>query len=770
MKSLVSGSPVGGTVRLLMTAFMIMGMTACGRTNPFLSDWDTPYGLPPFEEIKEKDYIPAIKIGIHRQEAEIDAIIAKNDKPTFGNTIAAFEQSGELLDKVTGVLFNVAESDATESMQKIVSEAMPLLTEHQDNIYMNHYLFSRVRELYDTRETLGLTEEQNAVLEKIYRTFVSNGVALDEEGQGRLREINKSLAALQQQFGNNLLAETNAFRMILTDSSQLEGLPETVMSAAAADAAAAGITARDAMKITGAENVSEGGPWLFTLHNPSYVPFMTYSARRDLREEMFNAYSSRGSRGNAEDNNAVVLEIVRLRIEKARLLGYDTPADFILSDKMAHDAATVDGFLGGIFAPAVARAEKEVAVMQEIMDADVKAGILPDDSTSVIRPWDWAYYAERVRHRDYELNESLIKPYFKMENVREGVFAAAHRLYGLNFEKLEDIPVYHPDVEVFKVTDSDSSFVGVLLTDYYPRPAKRGGAWMNNFRNQYVAKDGEDIRPIIVNVGNFTRPSAGKPSLLTLDEAATMFHEFGHALHGLLSRCTYKDVSGTSVARDFVELPSQLNENWTLQPETLEMYAKHYQTGETMPDSLVAKIRSASTFNQGFMTTELTAAAILDMRWHELTSVYVPSDCPFASGTPAPEGARAGTLVICGKPRTLGTSVELRLIDPSKFEAYVMAEAGLIDEIIPRYRTTYFNHIFNGGYNAGYYSYLWAEVLDKDAFEFFRENGIFNTDVSMSYRRNILEKGASEDPMVLYRRFRGSEPDPGALLRARGLE
>ena len=293
---------------------------------------------------------------------------------------------------------------------------------------------------------------------------------------------------------------------------------------------------------------------------------------------------------------------------------------------------------------------------------------------------------------------------------------------------------------------------------------------MNNFRNQYVAKDGEDIRPIIVNVGNFTKPSAGKPSLLTLDEAATMFHEFGHALHGLLSRCTYKDVSGTSVARDFVELPSQLNENWTLQPETLEMYARHYQTGETIPDSLVAKIRSASTFNQGFMTTELTAAAILDMRWHELTSVYVPSDCPFASGTPAPEGAQAGTLVICGKPRTLGTSGELRLIDPSKFEAYVMAEAGLIDEIIPRYRTTYFNHIFNGGYNAGYYSYLWAEVLDKDAFEFFRENGIFNTDVSMSYRRNILEKGASEDPMVLYRRFRGAEPDPGALLRARGLE
>lgn len=759
-----------GLGKALIVTSLIMGISACNRTNPFFSEWDTPYGIPPFDKIHEKDYIEAIEAGIHRQSAEIDAIIAKDDKPTFENTVAAYERSGALLDKVTGVLFNLSESDATESMQAVVEEALPMLTGHNDNIFMNPYFFSRVKELYDSRSELGLTVEQNAVLEKLYRRFVNNGISLDAAGQERMRAINKELASLEQKFGNNLLSETNSFRLVLTDSSELAGLPQPVISAAAADASSAGISARDAMKMTGADSVSEGGPWLFTLHNPSYVPFMTYSARRDLREKMFNAYSSRGNQGNACDNNSVVIEIMKLRIEKAQLLGYRTPADFILSDKMAHDARTVDGFLDGIFTPAVAKAGKEITDMQLIMDEDVKAGLLPDDSTSVIRPWDWAYYAEKVRHRHYELDENAVKPYFKMENVREGVFGTAHKLYGLNFEKLDSIPSYHPDMEGFKVTDSDGSLVGILLTDYYPRPTKRGGAWMNNFRNQEVTEKGVDIRPIIVNVGNFTKPSAGQPSLLTLDETATMFHEFGHALHGLLSQCTYKDVSGTSVARDFVELPSQLNENWALQPEVLATYASHYESGEVIPDSLVTKIRAAATFNQGFMTTELAAAAILDMRWHELTSVYVPADCPFASETAAPEGAAAGTLIVNGKPLAAGSSSDLRVIDPVKFEAYVMSQAGLIDEIIPRYRTTYFNHIFNSGYSAGYYSYLWAEVLDKDAFELFMEKGIFNKNVSMSYRRNILEKGGSEDPMVLYRRFRGSAPDPHALLRARGLE
>ena len=721
---------------------------SCSNLNPFFGEWNTPYGIPPFDEISENDYIRAVKYGIHQQSAEVDAIIARDAEPDFENTVAAYEYSGRILDRTCLVLFNLAESDATASLQKTVDKVIPLLTEHTDNIFMNPYFFERVKAVYDTRNSSGLTTEQIMLTEKLYNQFMSNGVSLDAAGQERMREINKELAALEQTFGNNLLAETNAFSLVLKDTSDIAGLPESVLHSAAA----------------------EDGSWVFTLQNPSYVPFMTYSADRGLREKMFMAYSSRGNNGNDCDNKDVILKIMALRIEKARLLGYETPAEFILSDKMAATPAAVDSFLDRIFRAGVAKAREEVADMQAIMDADVEAGLLPDDSTSVIRPWDWAYYAERVRLAKYAIDETSVKPYFRMENVREGVFATAHRLYGLNFEKLDSIPVYHSDVEGFKVTDSDSSLVGILLTDYYPRSTKRGGAWMSNLRNQEITGDGTDIRPIIVNVGNFTKPVADKPSLLTLDETATMFHEFGHALHGLLSRCTYKDISGTNVARDFVELPSQLNENWAFQPEVLAMYARHYETGEAIPDSLVNKIRQAGKFNQGFMTTELAAASILDMRWHELTSVYVPSDSPFASDTPAPKDAEPAFLIVGGRKIPTGTSEELRLMDPIKFESYVMKEAGLIDEIIPRYRTTYFNHIFKSGYNAGYYSYLWAEVLDKDAFELFREKGIFDRKTAMSYRRNILEKGGSDDPMALYKRFRGAEPDPDALLRARGLK
>ena len=723
-------------------------MMSCSNLNPFFGEWNTPYGIPPFDEISENDYIRAVKYGIHQQSAEVDAIIARDAEPDFENTVAAYEYSGRILDRTCLVLFNLAESDATASLQKTVDKVIPLLTEHTDNIFMNPYFFERVKAVYDTRNSSGLTTEQIMLTEKLYNQFMSNGVSLDAAGQERMREINKELAALEQTFGNNLLAETNAFSLVLKDTSDIAGLPESVLHSAAA----------------------EDGSWVFTLQNPSYVPFMTYSADRGLREKMFMAYSSRGNNGNDCDNKDVILKIMALRIEKARLLGYETPAEFILSDKMAATPAAVDSFLDRIFRAGVAKAREEVADMQAIMDADVEAGLLPDDSTSVIRPWDWAYYAERVRLAKYAIDETSVKPYFRMENVRDGVFATAHRLYGLNFEKLDSIPVYHSDVEGFKVTDSDSSLVGTLLTDYYPRSTKRGGAWMSNLRNQEITGDGTDIRPIIVNVGNFTKPVADKPSLLTLDETATMFHEFGHALHGLLSRCTYKDISGTNVARDFVELPSQLNENWAFQPEVLAMYARHYETGEAIPDSLVNKIRQAGKFNQGFMTTELAAASILDMRWHELTSVYVPSDSPFASDTPAPKDAEPAFLIVGGRKIPTGTSEELRLMDPIKFESYVMKEAGLIDEIIPRYRTTYFNHIFKSGYNAGYYSYLWAEVLDKDAFELFREKGIFDRKTAMSYRRNILEKGGSDDPMVLYKRFRGAEPDPDALLRARGLK
>ncbi len=758
--------------RQLLLSTVALIMVSCSNINPFFGEWDTPYGIPPFEKIHEKDYIHAVKFGIHQQAAEVDAIIARDAEPTFENTIAAYEYSGQLLDRVTGVLFNLSESDASPSLQKIVGKVIPLLTEHSDNIFMNPYFFERVKTVYDGREEAGLTSEQIRLTEKLYRRFIANGVSLDEQGQARMREINGELAALEQAFGNNLLAETNSFTLLLADSSEIAGLPENVLHAAASEAEAAGISVRDAARLKGLaeDDVVPGGPWLFTLQNPSYVPFMTYSANRELREKMFRAYSSRGNNGNDRDNKDIVLKIMSLRIEKARLLGYETPAEFILSDKMAGTSKAVDSFLDRIFEAGVRKAGEEVTDMQAIMDADVAAGLLPEDSTSVIRPWDWAYYAERVRQARYALDESDVKPYFKMENVRDGVFAVAHRLYGLNFEKLDSIPVYHPDVEGFKVTDADSSFLGIFLTDYYPRSTKRGGAWMSNFRSQEISEEGEDIRPIIVNVGNFTKPAAGKPSLLTLDEAATMFHEFGHALHGILTRCTYKDMSGTSVARDFVELPSQLNENWAFQPEVLAMYARHYETGEVIPDSLVTKIRNAGKFNQGFMTTELAAASILDMRWHELTSVYVPDDCPFASSTPAPESAEPACLVVNGRKIPTGTSDRLMLIDPVAFEKCMMEEAGLIDEIIPRYRTTYFNHIFKSGYDAGYYSYLWAEVLDKDAFELFMRRGLFDRKTAMSYRTNILEKGDSEDPMVSYRKFRGAEPSVGALLRARGIE
>ncbi len=711
--------------KTFLIAFAVMTVIACNKINPFLGEWKTPYGIPPFEEISDKDYVPAVRIGIRQQQGEVDAIIANSDEPDFENTVAAYYRSGEILDKVEGVLFNLSESDATESLQRIVDRVLPMLTEHNDNIFMNPYFFAKVKSVYDRKDGLELSREQEMALEKLYRTFVNNGIALDAASQDRMKEINKELASLEQRFGSNLLAQTNAFRMVLADSSEIAGLPESVLASAA---------------------TKDG--WVFTLHNPSYVPFMTYSSRRDLREKMFKAYSSRGCNGGKNDNRDVIVDIMRLRTEKARMLGYDTPADYILSDKMAGNPSAVDVFLGKIFSSAVVKAKEEIKDMQEIMDEDIASGILAD--SSVIRAWDWSYYAEKVRQRKYALNEDETRPYFSMENVRHGVFETAHRLYGINIEQIEDVPVYHPDVEAFKITDADGSLVGIFLSDYFTRETKRGGAWMNNVRNQEKTASGEDIRPVIVNVCNFSKPAEDTPSLLSLDEVATMFHEFGHALHGLLSRCTYKGVSGTSVARDFVELPSQINENWAFKPEVLAYYARHYRTGEPIPADMVEKIVAAGTFNQGFMTTELAAASILDMKWHELSSVSVPADCPYASDK---DSAEKG----------------MKLIDPVKFESYMMKEAGLIDEIIPRYRSTYFNHIFNSGYSAGYYSYLWAEVLDTDAFELFKQNGIFDKATSMSFRHNILEKGGSEEPMVLFRRFRGAEPDPEALIRARGL-
>ncbi len=598
------------------------------------------------------------------------------------------------------------ETDGNDSLTKIIEEALPLITEHSDNIFMNADLYKRVAAVYAQKDALNLTAEQQTVLENMNRAFVRNGIALDSEKQDRLREINKELSSLEQRFGNNLLAENNAFQLLL-DENDLDGLPEAVRTAAAEAATAAG----------------HDGKYLIGLQAPSRIPFLQYSARRDLREKVYKAYINRGNNGNENDNNQIVLDIMRLRIEKANLLGFDTPANFILDETMAKTSQTVNDFLAKIFVAANNKAKAERAELQKLIERE--------GGNFQLEAWDWDYYTEKLRQEKYALNEDEIKPYFQMENVRAGVFALASKLYGLNFEKLDSVPVYHPDVEAFKITDADGSLIGLFYTDYYPRATKRGGAWMNDFRSQQNI-DGNMVRPIVVNVGNFTKPTASTPSLLTLDEVSTLFHEFGHALHSLLSQCHYPSVAGTNVPRDFVEMMSQIHENWAFEPEVLALYAKHYETGEIIPDALVEKIRKALSFNQGFMTTELTAAAILDMNWHDLKNV---------------EG-----------------------IDAQAFEKQKMQELGLIPEIAPRYCTTNFNHVFNNGYSAGYYSYLWAEVLDKDAFEVFREKGLFDSETAMNFRRTFLEKGGSEDPMKLFVSFRGAQPNPEAMLEKRGLK
>ena len=663
--------------KILFTLSVIMTAVSC--TNPFLSSWNTPYSIPDFGKVKEKHYLPAVEEGIRQQQAEIDAIIANQEAPTFANVVEAYEASGAILDRVVGVLFNLSETDATPSLQNIVEQVLPMLSVHSDNISMNPAFFAKVEALYNDMENLGLNNEQQMTLKKLYNSFVKNGIALGEAEQARMREINMELSSLSNTFGNRLLAENNAF----------------------------------------AEE--------FGVAISEYGEAMAATEDRALREKMFKAYASRGNNGNENDTKELITRMMELRVEKAKLLGYENPAQMILNDKMAGTPETVDTFLAGIIAPAVEKAKAEIVDMQAVMDEDIKAGLLP--AGTKIQPWDWAYYAEKVRKAKYALDEEELRPYFKMENVRQGVFDLTTKLFGLQYEKLETIPTYHADVEGFKVTDADGSLIGIILTDYFPRSTKRGGAWMNNFVNQEIV-GGVETRPVIVNVGNFAKPTADKPSLLTLDQVETLFHEYGHALHGLVTKCTYKSVSGTSVARDFVELPSQIMENWAFQKEVLAEYARHYETGEIIPDELVAKIEAAGTFNQGFMTTELAAAAMLDLKWHMITEV------------PA--------------------SVE-------EFEAETCKAMGLIDEIIPRYRSTYFAHIFSGGYSAGYYSYLWAEVLDKDAFELFMEKGIFDKETAMSFRRNVLEMGGSDEPMDLYRRFRGADPDPKALVKARGL-
>ena len=660
--------------RIISIISIALIMTACSEKNPFLAEWDTPYGIPPYEEIEVGDYIPAIQKGIEQQNAEIEAITSNPDTPTFENTIVPLELSGDILSKVTGVLYNVSETDRSDSLDAVVTEALPLLSGHSDNIAFNKALYNRVAAIYEADQS-GLTREQQVVLKKYYDDFRRNGIDLPEETQDRLREINSEIATKTQQIGNNILAESNAF-------AEKFGF-----------------------------SVSE------------YPSKMTTTEDRELRRQYNEAYTSRGANGNEYDNSSLILDVMKLRIEKAKLLGYDTPADYILSDKMAGSPEKVDAFLGGIMTAAVAKAREELADMQVLMDEDVKAGLLPEGSK--IEPWDWWYYAEKVRKARYDLDENEVRSYFNVDRVRDGIFRAAQILYGINAEKIDGVPVYNPGVDTYKITDADGSFVGIFTTDYFPRASKRGGAWMNNVRQQYVDAEGNDVRPIIVNVGNLSEN-------MNIDEVQTVFHEFGHALHGLLSKCTYPSVSGTNVTRDYVEMFSQFNENWAFQPDLLAVYAKN-SDGEVIPVELVEKINNSLKFNQGFMTTELCAAAILDMKWHELESV---------------DG-----------------------IDVAGFEKKVCEEMGLIPEIAPRYRTSYFNHIFSSGYEAGYYGYLWAEVLDKDAFSAFLNspNGTWDLGLARKFREIFLERGGSEEPMELYKEFMGREPDSRAMLLGRGL-
>ena len=688
-------------------AMALVALTACGakHDNPVLADSALPFGAPEFSKYQSAHYEPAFMEGFAEQRAEIDAIVANTEAPTFDNTIAALERSGKKLAKVTGVFFNLNETDADDVMREAEKRLSPLFTEHSAYMTMNEALFARIKALYDNKANLGLTREQEMVLDKYYRMFVKGGALLDADKKAQLMEIEKQLSLASIEFGENALAETNAFELIITNEKDLAGLPQSSINAAREAAQAAG---------------KEG--YLFTLHKPSWIPFLQYADNRELRKQMYLGYINRGDNNNDNDNKEVIARILKLRQQKAQLFGYETFAEFQLEDKMAKTPEAAYNLLMTIWNAALPKAQAEAAELQKMMDAEGKG--------EKLEAWDWWYYTEKLREAKYALSESELRPYFSLDNVRKGAFMVSEKLFGMKFQPVEGLDVYHPEVETFEVLDADGSHLALFYTDYFPRATKRAGAWMNNIVDASNI-DGENQRPMIVNVGNFTAPTSDTPSLLTIDETRTLFHELGHALHGFLTQTKYPSVSGTSVARDFVELPSQIMEHWAIEPEVLKMYALHYETGEPITDELITKMQAASSFNSGFETVELVGAALLDMEFHMLK--------------------------------------DYTGFEANAFEKSVADKIGLIPQIAFRYRGPYFNHVFSGGYAVGYYSYLWAEVLDADGFEAFRENGIFDEATGRSFRKNILEMGGSEEPMTLYKRFRGAEPNPNALLRNRGL-
>jgi peptidyl-dipeptidase Dcp len=690
---------------IILILLLIMGSSCTKKEiktgNPLIDKFDTPFGVPPFDQIKMADFKPAMEEGMKRQNEEISSICNSKEGATFDNTIAALDYSGDLLNTVTTIFYNINSANTNDSIQSIAKDMASVLSKHSDDILLNAKLFARVKAVYDQKASLSLTKEQQKLLENTYKDFIRGGAGLDSINQTKLRKVNSELSILTLKFGENLLAETNGFKLVIDKNEDLEGLPQGLIDAAVN---------------------KNTGKWTFTLNNPSIMPFLQYSAKRDLREKIWNAYQLRGNNNNDNDNKVIIQKIVSLRIQKANLLGYPSHAAFILERNMAKNPENVFKLLDQLWAPALNRAKGELKDMQDVVDTE--------KGKFKIAPWDWRYYAEKVRKAKYDLDEEQLRPYFKLENVRDGVFYVANKLYGLKFEEIKDIPKYHPDVVAYEVKNADGSHQAVLYMDFFPRESKRGGAWMTSYRDQYKI-DNKNISPVVSLVLNFSKPTADAPSLLTLDEVQTLFHEFGHSLHGMLSNCTYKSLSGTSVPRDFVELPSQIMENWATDPDVLKVYAKHYKTGEEIPDALIKKMNNSQYFNQGFATVEYLAASLLDMDYHTLKDTSA--------------------------------------IDVATFEKQSLEKMGLMPEIISRYRSTYFNHIFAGGYSAGYYSYIWAEILDADAFDYFKTNGIFDPKTAISFRKNILEKGGTEDPMVLYKNFRGAEPQIKPLLKRRGL-
>jgi peptidyl-dipeptidase Dcp len=675
--------------------------------NPFFQAYDTPFNVPPFDKIKNEHFKPAILEGIKRHEEEINSIANASAAPTFENTILAMENAGELLSNVNVVFSNLNSANTNKEIQNIAKETAPNLSAHRDNIYLNEKLFARVKALWDKKESLGLNLEQAKILDNSYKDFVRSGANLSDSDKGILRKINGELSLTSLKYGQNILAETNKYEMVIESKKDLAGLPQGLIDAAAADAKAKG----------------KEGKWVFTLSNSSVMPFLQYSSNRELRTQIWNAYQTRGNHDDELDNKKNAIDLANLRGQKARLLGYKSHSNYVLEESMAKTPENVNKLLNDLWKPALEKAKIEASDIQKMMAKDGIKG--------AVQPYDWRYYTEKIRKERFDLDEEELKPYFSLENVRKGVFQVTGKLYGIQFKELNNVPKYHPDSSVWEVTEVNGTLVGVIYMDFFPRDSKRGGAWMTSYRTQKTV-DGKRLAPVISIVCNFTKPSGDIPALLTFDEVSTFFHEFGHALHGLLSNVTYRSLAGTSVPRDFVELPSQIMENWAAEPEVLKMYAKHYKTGEVIPEALVNKLKKAGTFDQGFATTEYLAASLLDLAYHSQTKDIT--------------------------------------VDANTFEKAAMTKIGLIESIIPRYRSTYFSHIFSGGYSSGYYSYIWSGVLDTDAFEVFKTTTLFNPEKAKSFRENVLEKGGTEDPMVLYKRFRGAEPSIEPLLRKRGLE